>query len=55
MNDTTSSKVQSEMENTLKEDEENYILHSSSLGKTDPTSLTLLAKVTEDLIEIGRY
>ena len=55
MNDTTSNQVQSEMEKTLKEDEKNYILHCSSLGKTDLSTLSLLAKVIEDLIYLGRY
>ena len=55
MKNTTSKESPSEMEKTLKADEENFILHCSSLGKTDPSTLSLLVKVTEDLIYLGRY
>ena len=55
MKNTTSKESPSEMEKILKADEENFILHCSSLGKTDPSTLSLLAKVIEDLIYLGRY
>ena len=55
MKNTTSKESPSAMEKILKADEGNLILHCSSLGKTDPSTLSLLVKVTEDLIYLGRY